>query len=83
MPSPNPVAAPNSAASYMIEVSRSAADRTNVTGTATLGDATVNAFFAAGANLAKQYTILNAAGGISGTFAGPVNTNLPANFTLA
>ena len=37
------------AASYMIEVSRSAADRTNVTGTATLGDATVNAFFAAGA----------------------------------
>ena len=55
-------------------------DRTNVTGTATLGDATVNAFFAAGANLAKQYTILNAAGGISGTFAGPVNTNLPANF---
>ena len=64
----------------MIEVSRSAADRTNVTGTATLGDATVNAFFAAGANLAKQYTILNAAGGISGTFAGPVNTNLPANF---
>ena len=30
--------------------------------------------------MAKQYTILNAAGGVSGTFAGPVNTNLPANF---
>ena len=68
------------AASYMIEVSPSTADRTNVTGTATLGGATVNAFFAAGANVAKQYTILNAAGGVSGTFAGPVNTNLPANF---
>ena len=32
---------------------------------------------------AKQYTILNAAGGVSGTFAGPVNTNLPANFTTS
>ncbi len=30
--------------------------------------------------MAKQYTILNAGGGVSGTFAGPVNTNLPANF---
>jgi autotransporter-associated beta strand protein len=68
------------ASSYMIEVSPSAADRTNVTGTATLGGATVNASFAAGTFVAKQYTILNAAGGVSGTFAGPVNTNLPANF---
>jgi autotransporter-associated beta strand protein len=68
------------AASYLVEVSPSAADRTNVTGTATLGGATVNASFAAGTYVAKQYTILNAAGGVSGTFAGPVNTNLPANF---
>jgi uncharacterized protein with beta-barrel porin domain len=68
------------ASSYMIEVSPANADRTNVTGTATLGGATVNASFAAGTYVAKQYTILNAAGGVSGTFAGPVNTNLPANF---
>ena len=68
------------AASYLVEVSPSNADRTNVTGTATLGGATVNASFAAGTYVAKQYTILNAAGGVSGTFAGPVNTNLPANF---
>ena len=33
------------AASYMVEVSPSNADRTNVTGTATLGGATVNAIF--------------------------------------
>ena len=34
------------AASYMVEVSPASADRTNVTGTATLGGATVNANFA-------------------------------------
>jgi autotransporter-associated beta strand protein len=68
------------ASSYMVEVSPSNADRTNVTGTATLGGATVKASFAAGTFVEKQYTILNAAGGVSGTFAGPVNTNLPANF---
>ena len=68
------------AASYMIEVSPTNADRTNVTGTATLGGATVNASFAAGTYVAKQYTILNAAGGVNGTFAGPVNTNLPSGF---
>ena len=68
------------ASSYMVEVSPANADRTNVTGTATLGGATVNASFAAGTYVAKQYTILNAAGGVSGTFAGPVNTNLPQGF---
>jgi uncharacterized protein with beta-barrel porin domain len=68
------------AATYLVEVSPASADRTNVTGTATLGGATVNASFAAGTYVAKQYTILNAAGGVSGTFAGPVNSNLPANF---
>ena len=68
------------AASYLVEVSPSNADRTNVTGTATLGGATVNASFGAGTYVARQYTILNAGAGVSGTFAGPVNTNLPANF---
>jgi autotransporter-associated beta strand protein len=68
------------ASSYMIEVSPANADRTNVTGTATLGDATVKASFAAGTYVAKQYTILNSAGGVSGTFSSLVNTDLPANF---
>ncbi|WP_244064311.1 autotransporter domain-containing protein [Bradyrhizobium sp. Ce-3] len=68
------------AASYLVEVSPANADRTNVTGTATLGGATVNASFAAGAYVARQYTIVNAVGGVNGTFNGPVNTNLPGGF---
>jgi len=68
------------AASYMVEVSPANADRTNVTGTATLGGATVNASFAAGTYVVKQYTIVNATGGVIGTFNGPVNTNLPGGF---
>jgi autotransporter-associated beta strand protein len=68
------------AASYMVEVSPANADRTNVTGTATLGGAAVKASFAAGTYVARQYTILNAAGGVSGTFNTLANTDLPANF---
>jgi uncharacterized protein with beta-barrel porin domain len=68
------------ASSYMVEVSPANADRTNVTGTATLGGATVNASFAAGTYVANQYTIVNATGGVIGTFNGPVNTNLPGGF---
>ncbi|MEA2916618.1 MAG: hypothetical protein QOJ15_8699 [Bradyrhizobium sp.] len=69
------------AASYMVEVSPANADRTNVTGTATLGGATVKASFASGTYVSKQYTILNAGGGVSGTFNTLANTDLPANFT--
>ncbi|HEV7881147.1 autotransporter outer membrane beta-barrel domain-containing protein [Bradyrhizobium sp.] len=69
------------AASYMVEVSPANADRTNVTGTATLGGATVKASFAPGTYVSRQYTILNAAGGVSGTFNTLANTDLPANFT--
>jgi T5SS/PEP-CTERM-associated repeat protein/autotransporter-associated beta strand protein len=68
------------AASYLVEVSPSSADRTNVSGTATLGGAAVNASFASGTYVGKRYTILSAAQ-VIGTFAGPVNTNLPQNFT--
>ena len=69
-----------SGAFYLVQINATTASLANVTGTATLGGATVNASFAAGTYVAKQYNILNAAGGVSGTFAGPVNTNLPANF---
>ena len=69
------------ASSYMVEISPTNADRVNVTGTATLGGATVNASFAAGSYVAKQYTILNATGGLGGsTFGSIVNTNLPQGF---
>ena len=70
------------ASSYMVEVSQANADRVNVTGTATLSGATVNLSFvsAGGASVAKQYTIVNAAGGISGTFGALVSSNLPTAF---
>ena len=55
----------------------------NVTGRATLGGATVNAVFAPGSYVAKQYTILTATGGVTGTFGSLVNTNLPSNFHTA
>jgi len=66
------------AASYLVEVSGGSADRTNVTGTATLGGASVAVSFAPGAYVAKQYTILNAAS-ISGTF-NPVVSSPAPNF---
>jgi T5SS/PEP-CTERM-associated repeat protein len=68
------------ASSYMVEVSPANADRVNVTGTATLSGAKVNAFFAAGSYVARQYTIVNAGGGVSGTFGSVVNSNLPSGF---
>jgi autotransporter-associated beta strand protein len=71
----------SAASRYMVEVSPDNADRVNVTGTASLGGATVNASFASGSYITKQYTILNATGGVIGTFGPQVNTNLPANFT--
>ncbi|MBV9458118.1 MAG: autotransporter domain-containing protein, partial [Bradyrhizobium sp.] len=68
---------------YNVNISPSANSQVNVTGaanTATLGGATVNATYANGSYVTKQYTILTAAGGVSGTFGSLVNTNLPANF---
>ena len=70
------------ASSYMVEVSPTSADRVNVTGTATLSGATVNLSLvsAAGTSVAKQYVIVNAAGGISGTFGSIVSSSPAAAF---
>jgi uncharacterized protein with beta-barrel porin domain len=68
-----------SGAFYLVQATPSAAASTKVNGTASLGGATVNAIFANGSYVAKQYTILNATGGVSGTF-GSLNTNLSSNF---
>ncbi|WP_426411259.1 autotransporter domain-containing protein [Bradyrhizobium ganzhouense] len=66
---------------YQVQVNPSTASYANITGSATLGGATVNAVFAAGSYIEKRYKILSANGGISGTFASPVaSRNLPANF---
>ena len=69
-----------SAARYLVEVSAAGADRVNVTGTATLGGATVNVSFVAGSYVSKQFTIVNATGGVIGTFGAQADTNLPAGF---
>ncbi|MEA2890119.1 MAG: hypothetical protein QOI05_912, partial [Bradyrhizobium sp.] len=53
---------------------------TNVGGTASL-NGTAAAVYLAGNYISKKYTILTAAGGVSGTFGSLVNTNVPANFT--
>jgi len=68
-----------SAANYLIGVTPTAASSTVVTGTATLGGATVTAVFAPGTYVTKQYTIVNA-GSVTGTFSSLVNTSLPSNF---
>lgn len=69
------------ASTYAVDISPSNADRVNVAGTATLAGASVNASFANGSYIAKKYTILNAIGGVNGTFGALANTNLPSSFT--
>src|SRR5262245_2943957 len=70
------------AASYLVEISPTNADRTNVADTATLAG-TVQAVFAAGSFMTRNYTILSAAGGRSGTFSALTTTNLPAGFSAS
>jgi uncharacterized protein with beta-barrel porin domain len=70
-----------SAALYLIQVNPTTASFANVTGAAALGGATVNASFAPGTYVAKQYTILTATGGVNGMFGALVNSNLPSGFT--
>jgi autotransporter-associated beta strand protein len=63
------------ASTYLVEVSPTAADRTNVTGTATLAG-TVSLLTQGAPNFSKVYTILSAAGGHNGTF-GPIASGNP------
>ena len=68
-----------SGAAYVIYLNPATSTFANVSGTASL-KGTVQANFAAGSYVFKQYTILTAAGGVSGTFAGISNIGLPAGF---
>ena len=68
------------ASTYLIEVSPANADRTNVTGTATLGGATVNVFFLPGLCRSNIPSLTRPAA--SAAPFGPVVTNLP-NFRHA
>ena len=66
-------------ATYIVEVSLAAADRTNVTGIAALAG-NVQAVFQAGSSLPKNYSILSAIGGRTDTFNTLSVTNLPSFF---
>jgi len=68
-----------SGAFYMVQINPATSSFANVTGAATLGGSTVQATYANGSYVSKQYTILTA-GSINGTFGSLVDTNLPSNF---
>jgi outer membrane autotransporter protein len=73
-----------SGASYLVQVNPTATSFATVTGTASLGGATVQAVFTGTGQPAKSYDILRALTGISGTFAPAVQTsNLPPGFTTS
>jgi uncharacterized protein with beta-barrel porin domain len=67
------------AASYLVAISGAASGLTEVTGTATLGGATVRA--SPSGSVTKRYTILNATGGVSGTFNPAVIGNFTSNLS--
>ena len=71
----------NSGSTYAVELSSAGADRTNVTGTATLAG-TVAVSSTAGSSLSNRYTILSA-GTRSGTFSSLTTSNLPSGFGAA
>ena len=66
-------------ATYSVQLNPATASFATISGTATLAG-NVAAGFAAGSYLTKQYTILQS-GGLNGTFAGLISTNLPAGFS--
>jgi autotransporter-associated beta strand protein len=72
-----------SAGTFMVQVNPTTSSFALVNGAATLGGATVSANFAPGTYVVKQYTILDATGGVSGSFSGVTNTNLPGGFTTS
>jgi YVTN family beta-propeller protein/autotransporter-associated beta strand protein len=68
-----------SGAFYVVQVNPTAASTANVSGTASLAG-TVVAAFAPGSYALRSYTILTAAGGVTGTFDALATFGLPATF---
>jgi len=72
-----------SGALYLVQVTPGQASSANVSGTASVAsNVNVNAVFASGAYVQKQYDILHA-GGVTGTFAALNTVDLPAGFTAS
>jgi uncharacterized protein with beta-barrel porin domain len=71
----------HSGATYLVQISPSAASSANVTGDATLAG-TVRAQFTPGSYVARSYNILSTTAGLNGTTFNALTTNgLPAGFT--
>ena len=70
------------AATYLVMVTPAAASVTNVTGGASLAG-TVDAVFAPGSYVTKNYTILTSTVPLVGHFGGLTTTNLPAGITAS
>ena len=68
-----------SGAFYIVQVNPATASTTNVSGTASLAG-TVGAIFAPGTYMERSYTILTAAGGVTGTFGALATLGLPPDF---
>jgi autotransporter-associated beta strand protein len=68
-----------SGAFYVVQVTPTTASSTNVSGTASLAG-TVGGVFAPGSYVTRSYTILTAAGGVTGTFDAGAVRGLPAGF---
>ncbi|MDP2123934.1 MAG: autotransporter domain-containing protein, partial [Parvibaculum sp.] len=68
---------------YAVEVAPGAADRTSVTGAAILSGGTVAAAYDPGSFVARQYVILDAAGGTGGTSFAGLTGAAPAGFSHA
>jgi uncharacterized protein with beta-barrel porin domain len=70
-----------SGAIYEVQLNPTTSSFAAVTGATTIAPtASVNATYAAGSYVSKQYTILTSTGGITGSFGSLVNTNLPTGF---
>jgi YVTN family beta-propeller protein/autotransporter-associated beta strand protein len=72
-----------SGAFYVASANGGTASLTNVTGTATLGGATVQVGTITNISTGHPYTILTAAGGVSGTFNANVSSNFGGSPTLS
>lgn len=70
----------SSGSTYAVEVSPSAADRTNVIGSATIAGNLATSFESGTYTAGSQYTLISSIGGVSGTFADVSSTNAPYGF---
>jgi uncharacterized protein with beta-barrel porin domain len=71
-----------SGALYLVEVNPATSTFTRVSGTAAL-NGLAGASFAPGSYVSRQYTILTAAGGVTGAFSGLQTLGLPSGFTTS